>query len=39
VGLVNLDLGTHWLWHLYGAATTMFLFEYFYRIKQDDAAG
>jgi hypothetical protein len=37
-GLVNLPMGTHWLWHTYGAATTMFLFEYFYRVISDDRA-
>ncbi|CAN5394218.1 hypothetical protein BH11PLA2_BH11PLA2_50510 [soil metagenome] len=35
-GLVTLEMGTHWLWHIYGAATTMFLFEYFYRVKRDE---
>jgi hypothetical protein len=34
-GLINLPQGTHWLWHIYGAATTMFLFEYFYRLMGD----
>lgn len=31
-GMVNLEIGTHWLWHTYGAATTLCIFEYFYRI-------
>ena len=34
-GVVNFPMGTHWLWHAYGAACTMFLFEYFYRVLRD----
>jgi hypothetical protein len=30
---MNLPMGTHWLWHTYGAITTWFLVEYFYRIE------
>lgn len=30
---VDLPMGTHWLWHTYGALTTWFLVEYFYRIE------
>lgn len=32
-GVVDLPMGTHWLWHIFGAACTMCLFEYFYRIQ------
>lgn len=31
--VVDLSMGTHWLWHIYGAATTLFLTEYFYRLE------
>ncbi|MGL6095894.1 MAG: hypothetical protein ACRC7O_08885, partial [Fimbriiglobus sp.] len=34
-GIVNLPMGTHWLWHTYGAATTVFMTEYFYRIGRE----
>lgn len=34
--IVNLPMGTHWLWHLYGAAAVMFMTEYFYRLARDD---
>ncbi len=37
-GLVNIPMGTHWLWHTYGAACTVFIFEYFYRLMQDSLA-
>jgi hypothetical protein len=30
-----LPIGTHWLWHLLGAATTALLSEYFYRIETE----
>lgn len=33
--VVDWPMGTHWLWHLFGAATTVFLFEYFYRIERE----
>ena len=32
-----LPMGTHWLWHLFGAACTAFVVEYFYRLES--AAG
>lgn len=32
-GLVDFPMGTHWLWHTFGAICTMCLFEYFYRIR------
>ena len=38
VGLVNIPMGTHWLWHTYGAACTVFIFEYFYRLMRDGNA-
>jgi hypothetical protein len=28
-------VGTHWLWHLFGAATTAALMEYLYRLRRD----
>jgi hypothetical protein len=28
-----LPMGTHWLWHLFGAACTQFLIAYFYRLE------
>jgi hypothetical protein len=28
-----LPMGTHWLWHLFGAAATAFVLEYFYRLE------
>jgi predicted membrane channel-forming protein YqfA (hemolysin III family) len=31
--LVDLPMGTHWLWHTYGAAATLLLTEYFYRLE------
>jgi hypothetical protein len=34
-GVVNLPMGTHWLWHTYGALTTVFITEYFYRVSGD----
>jgi hypothetical protein len=33
--LVNLPMGTHWLWHTYGALTTLFITEYFYRLESE----
>ncbi|WP_020471794.1 hypothetical protein [Zavarzinella formosa] len=29
-----LPMGTHWLWHTFGALTTIFLIEYLYRIAK-----
>ena len=29
----DLPMGTHWLWHIYGAVSTAFVIEYFYRIE------
>jgi len=29
----DLPMGTHWLWHLFGAACTQFLIVYFYRLE------
>ena len=34
-GVVNMPMGTHWLWHTYGALTTLFLTEYFYRLEEE----
>lgn len=31
--LVDLPMGTHWLWHTFGAVTTWFVVEYFYRVE------
>jgi len=31
-----LPMGTHWLWHTFGALTTLFLSEYLYRIASWD---
>lgn len=33
--LSDLPMGTHWLWHTFGAMTTWFLVEYFYRVEGD----
>ncbi|MFL5341720.1 MAG: hypothetical protein ACJ8F7_16365 [Gemmataceae bacterium] len=33
-----LPMGSHWLWHLGGAVTTMVLSEYFYRIEVEPIA-
>jgi hypothetical protein len=33
--LSQLPTGTHWLWHLGGAATTQCLLEYYYRIETE----
>jgi hypothetical protein len=32
--LQTLPMGTHWLWHVFGCATTACLFEYFYRLER-----
>lgn len=29
-----LPMGTHWLWHLFGAGCTAFVVEYFYRLER-----
>lgn len=31
----DLSMGTHWLWHVFGAVTTQALYEYFYRLEGD----
>lgn len=31
--VVDLPMGTHWLWHTYGAVTTLLMIEYFYRLE------
>lgn len=33
-----LPMGTHWLWHLFGAGCTAFVVEYFYRLERGEAA-
>lgn len=35
-GLVDLSMGTHWLWHTFGAITTAFVFEYFFRLEREE---
>ena len=32
-----LPMGTHWLWHIFGACCTAFVIEYFYRLVQPEA--
>jgi hypothetical protein len=32
-----LAMGSHWLWHLFGAAATALLVEYFYRVEAEKA--
>ena len=32
-----LPMGTHWLWHTFGAVCTGFVIEYFYRLERDAA--
>lgn len=34
-GYDALPMGTHWLWHIFGALTTYALTEYFYRLETD----
>lgn len=34
----NIPMGTHWLWHLFGAVCTQLLIEYFYRLEGNRAA-
>ena len=31
----DLPMGTHWLWHVFGAASTQAVYEYFYRLEGD----
>jgi hypothetical protein len=31
----DLPMGTHWLWHIFGAVTTQWMYEYFYRLEGD----
>ena len=38
-GLSTLPMGTHWLWHLFGAAATQALAAYFYRLEAGDSPG
>lgn len=33
--LADLPMGTHWLWHTFGALTTFALMEYFYRLEAE----
>jgi hypothetical protein len=35
---IALSMGTHWLWHLFGALTTWFVVEYFYRVEGERPA-
>ena len=35
----DLPMGTHWLWHIFGAVTTQAVFEYFYRLEGDSCRG
>ena len=35
-GRTDLPMGTHWLWHLFGAITTQLLTVYLYRVSRDD---
>jgi hypothetical protein len=35
---VSLPMGTHWLWHTFGAITTVLMFEYFTRLEQESDA-
>ncbi|QEL17328.1 hypothetical protein [Limnoglobus roseus] len=32
-GLGDLPMGTHWLWHVFGAITTVAVMEYFHRLE------
>lgn len=36
--LGDLPMGTHWLWHTFGAITTLALIEYFYRLERETLA-
>ena len=31
-----LPMGTHWLWHTFGAFCTAFVIEYFYRVERGE---
>jgi hypothetical protein len=33
-----MPMGSHWLWHLFGAIATALLVEFFYRVEQDEEA-
>ena len=33
----DLPMGTHWLWHIFGAVTTQAVYEYFYRLEGEAA--
>lgn len=35
-GLGDLPMGTHWLWHTFGAVTTALMIEYFYRLEGEE---
>lgn len=35
-GLADLPMGTHWLWHTFGAATTALVIEYFFRLEGEE---
>jgi hypothetical protein len=32
-GTIDLPMGTHWLWHIFGAICTVCVFEYFYKLE------
>lgn len=34
-GVVDLPMGTHWLWHSFGALTTALMIEYFFRLERE----
>jgi hypothetical protein len=35
----DLPMGTHWLWHIFGAVTTQAVYEYFYRLEGQGRPG
>jgi hypothetical protein len=35
-GLADLPMGTHWLWHIFGAITTELTIQFIYRVELDD---
>jgi hypothetical protein len=35
-GLADLPMGTHWLWHTFGAVTTALVIEYFFRLEREE---
>ena len=35
----ELPMGTHWLWHVFGAVTTQAVYEYFYRLEGEAPLG